>query len=194
MSNMEYINVWIGSKIKDIRKSQNLKLGDLAEKSEVSIAMLSKIENGRVFATLPSLLQIFDALNINLSEFFTDLTVLNRFPGYVFKKRADYEYVDKEEGSQGFKYENILSHTIDKSSVNISLLTLEKNAKRETVTTDGFEYIHLIKGSIEYELGSDRFDMEEGDSLFFDGRIEHVPHNANKAEALLLVIYFIKLS
>lgn len=194
MGNMEYITIWIGSKIKDTRRSQNLKLGDLAEKSGVSIAMLSKIENGRVFATLPSLLQIFDALGINLNDFFSDLNITDKFPGYIFKKRADYRYVDKEEDSEGFTYENILSHTLDKFSLDISFLTLGKNAKREKVTTDGFEYIHLIKGKIAYELGSDRFDMEEGDSLFFDGRIEHVPHNGNKSEAILLVIYFIKLS
>lgn len=69
MDNSAYLTTWIGSKIKDIRKSQHLKLGDLADKSGISIAMLSKIENGRVFPTLPSLIQVLSTLNVDLNVF-----------------------------------------------------------------------------------------------------------------------------
>ncbi|GAA5221144.1 XRE family transcriptional regulator [Membranihabitans marinus] len=193
MPNSEYITIWIGSKIKDVRKSKELKLADLAQMSGISIAMLSKIENGRVFPTLPSLLQIFEVLDIELYSFFNDLYITNKFPGYIFKKRKDLKLLEKEEGAIGFQYELILSHTIERSSVEISLLTLKQDNHREKLSTEGFEYIYLIKGEIEYRLGQNTFYMEEGDSLFFDGRIDHVPINRGE-EAVLLVLYFITLN
>ncbi|MDN5216010.1 XRE family transcriptional regulator [Fulvivirgaceae bacterium BMA12] len=194
MGNADYISIWIGGKIKDIRKTQNLTLGELAQKSGISIAMLSKIENGRVFPTLPSLLQIFDALELDLNNFFSDYSKGDDFKGYIFKKRNTYTGIEKEEDSRGFDYETILSYTLEKSSMEISLLTLAKDARRKRLSTEGFEYIYLIKGNIDYELGKETFHMEEGDSLFFDGRIDHVPLNKNDEDSVLLVIYFITLS
>ncbi|GAA3579807.1 XRE family transcriptional regulator [Snuella lapsa] len=194
MDNSEFISSWIGSKIKDIRKEQGLNLNDLSEKSGISIAMISKIENGRVYPTLPSLLQLFDALEISLNTFFNDFYIKDNFPGYIFRKRKEYKHVDKEEDSEGFNYETILSQTIKKSSMEISLLTLSEHSKRKKLTTDGFEYIYLIKGTVDYELESQTFHMEAGDSLFFDGRMEHVPHNTTNEDAILLVIYFISAS
>lgn len=191
MGNTEFIAIWIGSKIKGVRKEQNLNLSELSKKTGISIAMISKIENGRVFPTIPSLLQIFNALDIDLNGFFKDYYNDDDFPGYIFKKRKDYKHIDKEEDSKGFNYETILSYSIKKSSMEISLLTLDKGAKRKKVTTDGFEYIYLVKGAVTYELEDVTFKMEEGDSLFFDGRMAHVPKNTHDGDSVLLVVYFI---
>jgi transcriptional regulator with XRE-family HTH domain len=193
MSDSEFIAIWIGSKIKDIRKEQNLNLNELSEKSGISIAMISKIENGRVFPTLPSLLQLFSSLEIDLNSFFNDFYKNDKFPGYIFKKRKEYKPIDKEEAAEGFNYEEVLSYSLQKSSMQVSLLTLNKGAKRKMVTTEGFEYIYLIKGTVRYELETHQFDMEEGDSLFFDGRLNHVPRNIYDGDSIFLVIYFISM-
>lgn len=81
MSNPDYLTVQIGNKLKSIRKETGWKLGELAEKSEMSIAMISKIENGRVIPTLPSLIQLIQSFNLNISEFFSDLKSDNEFKG-----------------------------------------------------------------------------------------------------------------
>ncbi|MBD8489506.1 helix-turn-helix transcriptional regulator [Echinicola sp. CAU 1574] len=193
MENSEYLTTWIGSKLKDIRKSHNLKLGELADKTGISIAMLSKIENGRVFPTLPSLIQVLNTLDVDLNEFFADLKGDKEFPGYLLKKRKDYKSIKKEEESIGFDYELILNHKIERSSMEISLLTIKSGSQRDQVSTDGFEYIYVIKGNLQYELGENTFELEEGDSLFFNGNIPHLPVNNKKSDAILLVIYFIEL-
>lgn len=193
MSKTEYLTIQIGSKIRNIRKDNGLKLGELAERSGISIAMLSKIENGRVFPTLPSLIQILHTLQVDLNVFFSDLSAGEAFPGYIFRKRDAYQPVNKEEESIGFNYELILSHLVEKSSVEISLLTLNPDAQRSRVSTSGFEYIYLIKGNVRYELGNEVFEMQEGDSLFFDGNIPHVPNNTGTSDAVILVVYFIAL-
>ncbi|GAB4107804.1 hypothetical protein GCM10028791_02510 [Echinicola sediminis] len=193
MDNSEYLTTWIGSKLKEIRKSHDLKLGELADKTGISIAMLSKIENGRVFPTLPTLIQTLSTLDVDLNEFFSDLKGDKEFPGFLFKKKEEYKSIKKEEESIGFDYELILSHKIERSSMEISILTIGQDAQRSHVSTEGFEYIYLIKGELKYELGEHTFEMTEGDSLFFNGNIPHVPINKGNTEAVILVIYFIEL-
>ncbi|MEB2774348.1 XRE family transcriptional regulator [Algoriphagus sp. D3-2-R+10] len=194
MSNSDYLTVQIGNKLKAIRKENGWKLGDLAAKSGMSMAMISKIENGRIIPTLPSLIQLIQAFNLNISEFFSDLKSDNEFKGYIFRKKKEYTAVIKEEESAGFEYQMILNYPIEKSSMEISLLTLESNAKRARVSTSGFEYLFLLKGNIKYELGSETLLLEEGDSLFFDGNIPHVPRNETNTDAVMLVLYFITMN
>ncbi len=194
MENTEFIMTWIGSKIKDTRKEHKLNLSELSKKCGISIAMISKIENGRVHPTLPSLIQIFNALEIDLNSFFNDFRLQDEFPGYIFKKSKDHKPINKEDEAVGFNYETILSYPIKRSSMEVSLLTLNKNSKRKKVTTEGYEYIYIISGSVDYELETESFKMEKGDSLFFDGQIKHVPHNTNNGDSVLLVIYFISNS
>ncbi|WP_057940300.1 helix-turn-helix domain-containing protein [Algoriphagus resistens] len=194
MTNSDYLTIQIGNKLKAIRKENGWKLGELAEKSGMSIAMISKIENGRVIPTLPSLIQLIQTLNLNLSDFFSDLKSDNEFKGYILRKRSDYTPVNKEEESVGYEYELILNYPLEKSSMEISLLTLKNKASRSAVSTAGFEYIYLLKGKIEYELGEMTFELNEGDSLFFDGNMPHVPQNKSNADAVILVVYFITMN
>ncbi|MBI6118022.1 helix-turn-helix domain-containing protein [Salegentibacter maritimus] len=192
MNENKHITIWIGKKIRELRVSRNWKLGDLANYSEVSIPMLSKIENGRVFPTFPTLLQILKTLEVDLNEFFEDVDQGQKFPGYIMIKREDCTETSKED-SIGFKYETVLTHSINNVSLEVSILTLDKNASRECVTTEGYEYIYLIKGDISYKLGDKTFNLQEGDSLYFDGRQPHVPLNNLNTESVLLVVYLITI-
>ncbi|EAZ79152.1 helix-turn-helix domain-containing protein [Algoriphagus machipongonensis] len=194
MTSPEHLTIQIGNKIKGIRKEKGWKLGEFADKSGMSIAMLSKIENGRVIPTIPSLMQIINTLNLNLADFFSDLKVDGDFNGFIFRKKEDYVSLSKEEDSVGYHYQMILNFPIDKASMEISLLTLDSHAQREKLSTSGFEYIYLIKGKLTYELGDETLEMEEGDSLFFDGEMPHVPKNTQSNEAILLVVYFITMN
>ena len=194
MTNSDYLTVQIGNKIKSIRKEIGWKVGELADKSGISIAMISKIENGRVIPTIPSLLQIIQTLNLNIGDFFSDLKSEDEFKGYIFRKRSDYTAVNKEEESIGYEYELILNFPLEKSSMEISLLTLKSQAQRASVSTSGFEYIYILKGNISFELGSEVLELDEGDSLCFDGNIPHVPQNKSSSDAVLLVVYFITMN
>ncbi|KAB7529399.1 helix-turn-helix domain-containing protein [Flagellimonas olearia] len=190
MDESKHILKHMGSKIRNLRMGRGWKLGELSEKSGISMAMLSKIENGRVYPTFPTLLRVLKTLEVDLNAFFEDMSMNTDFPGYIFHKREDYTEITKED-SIGFRYENILTQSLSGISLEVSLLTLSKGAERELLTTDGFEYIFLVKGDINYVLDNKTFHLREGDSLYFDGRLPHVPKNNLESEAILLVVYFI---
>ncbi|WP_205966252.1 helix-turn-helix domain-containing protein [Parapedobacter sp. SGR-10] len=179
----------IGNILRKYRKGKKLRLVGLAETSGVSIAMLSKIENGRMLPTIPTLFAIIGALGVAPDIFFSELGEQNTFPGYIFIPKTEYASFVKEENAKGFHYFSILEHRIEGTSLQISLLHLDPGAKRKAVTTHAYEYIYLISGSIEYMLGDQIFPMNEGDSLFFDGNIQHVPFNKSDKLATLLVFY-----
>ncbi len=179
----------IGSQIRRYRKEKDLKLVDLAAMTNIGSAMLSKIENGRMIPTIPTLFTIINRLGIPLEAFFAELTAESKFPGYLFLPQSAYARYEKEENARGFEYFSILEHSTDAGAFQISMVKVHPHAQRPPVTTSAFEYIYLISGALRYYLEDKAFEMQEGDSLFFDGSIAHVPVNETSETAVMLVLY-----
>lgn len=69
------MNVKIGGRIKQIRKSMNLTQEKLAEQTSLSASYISRIENGDCVASLDSLCSIAEALHVGIESFLCDLFI-----------------------------------------------------------------------------------------------------------------------
>lgn len=167
-----------------------MRLVDLSNQANISSAMLSKIENGRIIPTIPTLFQLITALDVEPSAFFAELNDQNKFSNYLLIRQENYVSYIKEESAQGFNYQSILEHTQGSDNFQISLVTLDPDNKRPQVSTNAFEFLFLIEGQIKFHLEETVLEIRKGDSLFFDGRIPHVPINTQKQPVIYLVIYF----
>lgn len=188
--NEQLVYFKIGGIIRKYRKERDLKLLDLSALTGIGSAMLSKIENGRMIPTIPTLFTIIQKLGISPEVFFSQLNADNKFPGYYFIPKDQFSAYEKEEGAKGFEYLSILEHNMESGGAfQVSILRLKPGASRPLVTTSAYEFIYLLNGKISYMLEDKAFEMTEGDALFFDGNIAHVPVNRSKQTASLLVFY-----
>jgi len=181
---------FVGKRIKELRLSKDLKLVEVAIKSSVSKGLLSRVENGRTIPSLPVLFNIINALDENPTTFFEQLDFGSNSPFYMLIKKNDYQPIEKEY-SLGFHYYSIMSHSFKDITFNVVFLELDPQAKRDMVTTDGMEFIYLVEGDIDYKLGDTTITMNQGDSLFFDGRVPHLKINKSTQTARILVIYLL---
>lgn len=185
----EIILLNIGKKIRKIRQKQQIKLHELAEEAQISKSLLSKIETGRTIPSLPVLISVIQTLKVDMSAFFEGIDV-QQSTAYIHKRQSEYSAFEKEE-ALGFLYRFILGSNIGNLALEAVILELQPDSRREKVVTDGFEFKYLLKGQVEYHLGNEIVRMQTGDSLFFNGKIPHVPVNKSKELAIMLVIYLL---
>ncbi|NCI46282.1 helix-turn-helix domain-containing protein [Sediminibacterium soli] len=187
----EDIIIQISNRIKNLRKEKNVTLQELSESAGVSKAMLSQVENSRAIPSLPVLLNLIRSLNIDFNDFFKDINLLPADNKVIHRKKSANTSFEKE-NAQGFYYQRLFSTVVEDSHVDFVLLRLTPDARRPMVSTDAWEFKYLISGSVTYYIGEETYEMEEGDSLFFDASEQHNPVNTGTEDALLLVVYFFK--
>lgn len=179
----------IAQKIRSTRLEKNMTIQQLATRTKVSKGLLSKIENSRTVPSLPVFITLIQSLDISLKDFFRDM-VLVTGKNYLLVKKDQYASVERE-GRTGFNYQYILSQTLTTCTLEAVLLELEPGATGRPSTTDGYEFKYIISGSCEYQINNETLALEEGDSIYFDASVPHLPINRSKRKVVMLVIYFI---
>ena len=68
MEDLSNINIEIGKKIKNIRKSKNMTIQELANSINKSKSTVSKYENGDISIDIQTLYEISNALNVHVEQ------------------------------------------------------------------------------------------------------------------------------
>jgi transcriptional regulator with XRE-family HTH domain len=176
----------IARKIRASRLKQNLTLQQLAARTQVSKGLLSKIENSKTIPSLPVFIALVQSLDISLKEFFQDMILFNGREYLHVKKDTRQEREDRT----GFNYQYILSRTVPACSMEAALLTLQPDSKGQISSADGYEFEYVISGTCEYLINNESIVLEEGDAIYFDATVPHVPVNNSPRELVMLVVCF----
>jgi transcriptional regulator with XRE-family HTH domain len=174
------LEVAIGREVRAIRKKLGLTVADLAAATNISLGMLSKIENGNTSPSLTTLQALSRALGVPLTSF------LRRFEeerNAVFVKAGKGVDVERRGTRAGHQY-NLLGYIGSNTAgviVEPYLITLTENSDVfPTFQHDGMEFLYMLKGEVVYRHGNNLYRMLPGDSLFFDADAPHGPDELTK--------------
>ena len=176
----------IGKRLKNLRKQKKITLEELAKKSGVQIATLSRIENDLMTGTLVSHIDICKVLGISLSEFYREIEEEHKAvsltkrkekqkPSFVHAKKAITEILTTE--------------VADKKMMPL-LIKIQKGGEthREESKVGSEKFIYILEGKIKAKIGKEEYNLSKGDSIYFDASLPHLFRNAGKNEAQILNI------
>lgn len=174
------LEVAIGHEVRAFRKQLGITVADLAAATDISLGMLSKIENGITSPSLTTLQSLSRALGVPLTSLF------RRFEeerSAVFVKAGEGVDVERRGTRAGHQY-NLLGHIGANSSgvvVEPYLITLSEDSDVfPTFQHEGMEFIYMLEGEVVYRHGDGLFRMTAGDSLFFDADAPHGPEELTR--------------
>lgn len=180
----------LGLKIKAFRKERKLTLQEFAEKTRLSPGLLSKIENFRTVPSLPVLVQIAAALEIDMADLFAGMSFRERAKWHLIHS-SECELVERED-SVGLSYLALLEIPLETAGLQVMIVTVAPGARRAPVSSEADEMLYLMSGELSYMLGEDEVEMKSGDLLYFDGAIPHFPLNKGTVPAVIFVCYFLR--
>jgi len=178
----------IGIKIRKIRQRKDLTGQELANRAGVSKGLISRIENRRTIPSLPVLISVIKALDVEVNTFFEDIDHSIGEPQIMVRRQTDLK--DVKIGSNGFQYYPVIERSFPTQTAQISILDLKPDTKGEKETTDAFEFRYILEGEVDYEIANRCLTLQAGDSVYFDGNLGHIPFNRSTELLRILVIHF----
>ena len=157
----------IGPKIRRLRLRKKLGLVQLGEHTGLSPAMLSKIERGHLFPTLPTLLRIALVFGVGLDHFFREDS--DR-PVHAVVRKADRIRLPEKAGqsSPAYHFES-LDYPVSDRKLNGYYVEFGEGAERsEPHEHPGAEIIYVLGGELVVNLDGEDFKLGQGDSMYFD--------------------------
>ncbi|WP_209788558.1 helix-turn-helix domain-containing protein [Ensifer adhaerens] len=175
----------IGDRVRSLRIEQNLTLDDLATRSGVSRAMISRIERGEVSPTAQLLAKLCSALSTTLSALFA-FEVEQASP---VARRADQRLWRDPES--GYLRRSVSPEGVG-SPVDIVEVEFPPGARvvfeRQPADRGITQHLWLFSGRLELTMESGLCVLEAGDCLFMGLEQAHVFHNPHDEPAHYAVI------
>lgn len=178
----------IGHKVRALRLRRSMGLSQLGERAGLSPALLSKIENNKLVPTVPTLLRIALVFDVTLDHFFQ-----NELRQHLISITRQ----DDRDGYDGCRL-------VENDSCHLTRLDLgpgdrkflpylaEFFAPAETTAKphmhQGFEFIHVLAGTLELLMGSDPKVLRPGDSIYFDSNLRHSYRRVGKDKCTALMV------
>jgi len=165
---------FLGNVIRDLRLKDNLTIAEVAAQAGISRGMVSKIENGQVSTSLETLSKIAQALGVSLAHLFRHYNMPSG--GAQLVKNDEGMEVVRRGTKRGHTYHLLAYDQGPKKTFEPFLITMDDASEVfPTFEHPGTEFIHMLRGKIEYRHGQQTYVLEPGDSLTFRGDIPHGP-------------------
>ena len=181
---MNQLDKNIAVNLKRIRKSKNMSLDMLAEKTGVSKSMLGQIERGESNPTVDTLAKIVSGLRIS----FEDLMDEPHEP--VYQVGYD-EMIPTKDVSGQYKVYTYFSFTKNRK-FEIYMIEIEPGGAYESGShgEKTEEYITVVEGELTMIIGGTEYMVHTRDAMRFDSDTRHIYMNKGNRKVVVMV-YFV---
>lgn len=163
----------IGEKLRTLRLRKSMGLVELGKHTGLSAALLSKLERGKLFPTLPTLLRIAMVFGVGLDFFFTDERKRRTLSVVRGKERLRFP---ERPGVQDVPYYfECLDYRANERKLSAYLAAFQELSpeKIKTHQHPGVEFLYVLKGSLILKIATDEYQLEAEDSIYFDSAVMH---------------------
>ncbi len=178
----------VGEKLRGLRLKKSMGLVELGKHTGLSAAMLSKLERGKLFPTLPTLLRIAMVFSVGLDYFFTDEH--KRRVVAIARKKDRLRFAEKMGGGEvAYEFES-LDFPANQRKFNAFLAAFEarRTDKVKLHQHAGAEFLYVLRGQLDLSIGPDVYRLDAGDSIYFDSSVRHGYRRASAHAATAVVV------
>jgi transcriptional regulator with XRE-family HTH domain len=162
-------------------------LVELGKHTGLSPAMLSKIERGRLFPTLPTLLRIALVFSVGLEFFFAGA---RDKPLVAIVRKKDRVQLPERPGTKASYHFESLDFAAPERRFNsffAEFLPVAVDALRPH-SHPGVEFIYTLAGTLSVHMEAEEHSLHAGDAMYFDATLPHAYRRSGRGPCTALVV------
>lgn len=172
-----------GARLKELRLRRGWTLQELAARSGLSRAFLSRLESGNRQASIAAALTLSRIFDVSMASLFD--SPVDETP-CIIVRAADAP----ERAANGLKYTAL---SCAGKSFNLQPLRVKVSPLRrgnEHYHHDGEEWVYVLSGKLTLSLAGKTYDLEPGDTAHFDSRLPHrlIARGGCECEVLVVAV------
>ena len=178
----------IGEKLRALRLKKKMGLVELGRHTGLSPALLSKIERGRIFPTLPTLLRIALVFSVGLDYFFTGP---REKPMLAVMRKGSRVSLPDRPGARdiAYRFESLDYGATERrfNAYYAEFLAPSQDCLRPH-SHPGVEFLYVLQGRLHLQVGEQEQALEAGDTIYFDSHVPHAYHRTGTRSCSAIVI------
>ena len=178
----------LGARIRKARSAQKLTLQALGDDTGLSAAYLSRVERGEAAMSIANVIAIATRLNIPLRDLFEDSGDAHLPKSYTISRRRQRD-TSPPLTANGYDYHWLSGDLLQpKLSGFVLDFPVTSDLDIKLLSHEGEEILYVLEGRIEFQIGEERFVLDQGDSVHLFGDRPHMGRNAGVGPARLLMV------
>lgn len=178
----------IGQKLRALRLRRSMGLTQLGQRTGLSPALLSKIENGKLVPTIPTLLRIATVFDVTLDHFFQN-EHRRRIISITRKQERDQGAERRLSSQDGYDLTRLdLGAGERKFQPYLAEFCASPPENVRPHVHQGFEFLHVLSGTLQLTIGSDSNVLRPGDSVYFDSNLRHAYRNLGQGPCVAFMV------
>ena len=178
----------VGGQLRALRKSQGIRLVELAKASGVDAATISRIETGRMTGTLECHMKLARALGAKLTQLYAEIEEAQAKGAVAVQApSARTEVYVHQAGKSSMA---MLTTEVLKKKLMPVLITIEPGGSthKEEAKVGTEKFIYVLEGELEAKVGEEIRVLKRRSTLYFEASIPHQLRNVGSKTARCLAV------
>jgi len=178
-----------GDRIRRIRKERGLSIKDLSSRTGIDVAAMRRIESGETIPALGQLVRLGRALDMKMGYLISSgidetMTVVHKD-----ERRPVSRYGESKSMLCGYYYESLAPEKAERF-MEPFIVTLMPAEAEDFSTHAGQEFLYVLEGEVEVQIG-DRIDfLKPGDAAYYDSVEPHLVRCVGTAPAQIVAVLY----
>lgn len=178
----------VGQRIRKIREEKGVALEELSRLTGFDVEFLSSLERNEAQPQLGTVIKLSKALDSAFGRLVSG--VGDKL--YSITRKSERRVVSRSTSKGGQKqlytYKS-LAPEVKGRHMEALIVQLEVDPDKEISVHDGEEFIFVLDGIVELQIGDDKFELEPGDSVYYLSTTPHHIAAKDDKATILAVLY-----
>jgi transcriptional regulator with XRE-family HTH domain len=185
----------IGSKVRQLREAKQMSVEQLAEQSQCHADQIRQIEEGALVPSLTPLMELSRALGVRLGTFMDDDPVDG--PAVFDSSEAPnvirFSGKDPKATSSNLDFYSMAASKKDRHMEPFMIDVKPRTGDDAPPLSghEGEEFIYVLEGAIQINYGQTTYELEAGQSIYYDSIVPHDVHAKGDQTAKILAVVYV---